>query len=111
MDSMKDALMKRRSQGMDLSILVDGKQIMQGTVQPDDKNTDLAPPPDQGEQMDEMPSQEEGDDIMSQELGNPEQTEFDAQQKPKSLGDRAKMEMMKRQMTRPKGPSGDMDVK
>lgn len=105
MDSMKDALMKRRGKGMELTVLLDGKPVMQGTAEMD-KNTDLAPPPDGAEQdpqagmnapqIDDSngpddPADMGDDQMMTQGMSDQDQLDMQGREKPRSLGERAKM--------------------
>jgi hypothetical protein len=108
MDSMKEALMKRRGKGMELTVLLDGKPVMQGTAEME-KNTDLAPPPegmDEGKGM-EAPApdmqdpqdQEEAqespamkdDELMTEGMSEQDALDMRDREKPRSLGERAKM--------------------
>lgn len=95
-DVMKDALMKRRGQGLDINILVKPAA--------DEGKTDLAPP-GPGEKpgmMAESPEDEQKEMDMGevdQEMMDPmQQHEIDDLQsrKPRSIGDRAKLAAMSR---------------
>jgi len=97
MDPMTDALKRRRGKGLDISILINGDEVNM-----DDKKTDLAPkgemPPEGEPAPEEMPP--EGEDAeMMEAMGGPmdeEQMAGMTAGKPRSLGERAKFEAMKK---------------
>lgn len=111
MDDMKQALQKRRGKGLDLTILLGGEPLL--SIQQDDKNGngDLAPtvkdkPGMLGGDDQTIPGQDDGtmssdgntDD--SDAMMTSDMSDYDKQdlmnRKPRSLGDRARMDAMNR---------------
>lgn len=113
MDSMKEALLKRRSKSLDISLMVNGEPVFESEIQAE-KSSDLAPkgeskmvPQMQGEpngeesmaaEMSEQDGGEEMDDLRQAVTG--QMSDYEKKdimsRKPRSLGERAKLEAMKK---------------
>lgn len=100
MDPMKDALLRRRGKGIDLTIMIGEPQAGD-----EDKKSDLAPPGESPEQDDESlvktdqegMDQEEAEGYPMLEPMDEMQKEDLMKRKPRSLGERAKQfAMMKK---------------
>ena len=86
MDMMADALKRRRGKGMELQILLDGEPVMQGTAEMQ-KDTEMAPPP--AAEAEELGG-DMGEPMEAQPAAAPEEGAME-EQKPRSLGERARM--------------------
>lgn len=116
MNPMKEALSRRRGKASDLSIIIglpEGAQV--GVGAPEEKQTDLAPPPAAPEGEEEISPEEvvakpglpeenleepaeDGSEEMREEMMSrmsPQDMEDLKSRKPRSIGDRAKMLAMK----------------